>query len=90
MASFIEDEAKKVHQAIHNFMGNVTKINPYPDLGKKVVKGYFRTDSYEWTAFKFFINKNKGEYTFKVMHYLQHEGECIRYLKQSNNTTTSA
>lgn len=79
----LSKEAKEAHKSIRGFMIE-NRPNPFPQVRKGIIiRGYFRTDSYEWTVFKFYINKD-NLYVFQHRDNVQHEGECIRYLENDN------
>ena len=71
-----EEEAKDIFNEIKDFLDK--KLMTIPTNLRYDIKGYFRTESYEWTAYRWF--KIQDSVTLITRQYLQHPGECQKYL----------
>jgi hypothetical protein len=75
---FTEKEAKKALQNLEDFMAGLSNVGF--NLHQTEVKGYFRADSYDWTAFYFYNDKRKSQYVLIKTEHIQHEGYCKKHL----------
>lgn len=72
-----DDKARKILGDISLFMDGHTKESPT----NRPIKGFFREDSYDWTAYIFTKDDKASEYVLIIKEHLQHEGYCKKYLK---------
>lgn len=72
---YTHDEAKALLKDIEDFFSG--KIGVPKVKGNFI--GYFRADSYDWTAFK--LKYKKDKLTLIKREHIQHEGYCRIFLK---------
>jgi len=76
MKKLVDQEAKRHLDKIKSFLASDSKV--VPGELRISVKGYYREDSYEWLAYSWQVKQ--GMVTLTTKQYLQHPGECQKYL----------